>query len=100
MSKLTSFKTDSAFWPLADQPRPGTEPSKSWAQTLLMAPARAATVIAREFAARRAMSKLAALDDRLLRDIGIERDQIASVARRGRTLPSAGDVRADVSRWV
>ena len=100
MSKLTSFKTDSAFWPLADQPRPGADPSRSWVETLLMAPARVATAIAREFAARRAMSKLAALDDRLLRDIGIERDQITSVARRGRKLASSGDVRADVARWV
>jgi hypothetical protein len=43
--------------------------------------------IARELETRRAMRALATLDDRMLHDIGIERDQIGYVARHGRSLP-------------
>jgi hypothetical protein len=52
-----------------------------------------------ELARRRAMRALAGLDDRMLRDIGIERGQIRHVARHGRGAASASDTRTDLSRW-
>jgi uncharacterized protein YjiS (DUF1127 family) len=60
---------------------------------------RAMIAIGREIAARRAMRTLSSLDERMLRDIGIERDQIGYVARQGRRAMRAQDARADIVRW-
>jgi uncharacterized protein YjiS (DUF1127 family) len=44
------------------------------------------------------MHLLTSLDDRMLRDIGLERGQIGYAARRGR-IERMHDVRADIARW-
>ena len=52
-------------------------------------------------AARRAMQTLASLDDRMLRDIGIERGQIPHANRHGReALARSSKLRADITRWA
>jgi hypothetical protein len=46
------------------------------------------------------MQSLGSLDDRMLRDIGVERGQIESACRRGReALLRSSDLRADIVRW-
>ena len=46
------------------------------------------------------MHALAALDERMLADIGLERDQIGFAARQGREAARrTQDVRADMVRW-
>jgi len=88
MFKLLSFRSDGAFWPLAE--RPDAEPASA-VYSILALPLRLAAAIRREWAARRAMDALAELDDRLLQDIGISRDSIASAVRHGRAKQSARD---------
>jgi uncharacterized protein YjiS (DUF1127 family) len=101
MFKLISFRSYGAFWPFAErsdfdsQSRP-----HSLVGSVLTAPWRAAALLGKEIAARRAMHLLASLDDRTLRDIGIERGQIHYAARQGRHSSRwAQDVRADIARW-
>jgi uncharacterized protein YjiS (DUF1127 family) len=100
MFKLISFRSEWAFWPLAERAdfdivaRP-----RSLIRSVLAAPRRAATALVRELAARRAMRTLADLDERMLRDIGLERGQIGYAARRGR-MERIQDVRADIGRWA
>jgi uncharacterized protein YjiS (DUF1127 family) len=63
---------------------------------LIGAPARLAAALLSEIKARRAMQTLADLDERMLRDIGIERDQIAHACRHGRE----SLLRSDLTRWA
>jgi uncharacterized protein YjiS (DUF1127 family) len=97
MFKLISFRNEGAFWPFADRSHLDQRPS-SLIGGILAAPRRTMIAIGREFAARRAMRALSSLDERMLRDIGLERDQIGSAARQGR-LTRAHDARADIVRW-
>jgi uncharacterized protein YjiS (DUF1127 family) len=101
MFKLIAFRSDGAFWPLAQrsdlpgatQPRPATG-------GVLAAPWRLAKAILTELAARRAAQSLDSLDDRMLRDIGIDRGQIGYAARYGReALMRSRDAQAHVVRW-
>src|SRR2546423_9788538 len=98
MFKLISFKGDGAFWPFAERSDfDAVARPRSLIGGMLAAPRRAVTAIGKEFAARRAMQMLAGLDERMLRDIGLERGQIPYAARQGRQSPH--DVRADIVRW-
>jgi uncharacterized protein YjiS (DUF1127 family) len=99
MFKLISFRSDGAFWPFAERSDiDGVAPPRSVLGGMLAAPWRAAAALAKELAARRAMHLLTSLDDRMLRDIGLERGQIGYAARRGR-IERMHDVRADIARW-
>jgi uncharacterized protein YjiS (DUF1127 family) len=67
---------------------------------MLAMPGRMLAAVLAELAARRAMQALASLDERMLRDIGIERDQIAHATRRGReAIMRSSDPGADIARW-
>ena len=101
MFKLITFRSDGAFWPLADRPDAADATrSRSLLMAVLTAPRRLAAKILAELAARRAMQSLASLDERMLRDIGIERGQIWHATRHGRdTLLRCSDLRADFTRW-
>ena len=101
MFKLISFRSDGAFWPLTERSdfKTAARP-RSLIVTMLAAPGRAVAAIGRELAARRAMHALASLDERMLRDIGLERGQIGYAAREGRVATRrVHDVRADIVRW-
>ena len=53
-----------------------------------------------EWKARRAIRALGSMDERMLRDIGINRDQIWYVARHGReAMRRSMDQRPDYTRW-
>ena len=96
MFRLATFRGDGAFWPLSEPGGPA-QPSQPrsilWA--LLTAPARLGAAILSEIKARRAMQALADLDERMLRDIGVERDHIAHACRHGRDALT----RTDLVRW-
>jgi uncharacterized protein YjiS (DUF1127 family) len=97
MFKLATFRNDAAFWPIPDPGAPshtGRPSSLLW--TVLTAPARLGAAILTEIRARQAMQTLADLDERMLRDIGVERDQIAHACRHGRDAL----LRPDLSRWA
>ena len=95
MFKLISFKSDGAFWPFAERSDFDTAARpRSVIGGLLAAPWRVVAALAKELATRRTMQTLASLDERMLRDIGLERDQISHAARQGRL-----DVRLDIARW-
>jgi uncharacterized protein YjiS (DUF1127 family) len=97
MFKLATFRSDAAFWPLPDSGEPsrtGRPSSLFW--TVLTAPARLGAALLAEIRARSAMQTLADLDERMLRDIGVERDQIAHACRYGRDAL----LRPDLSRWA
>ena len=102
MFKLITFRSDGAFWPLAERGEvPGATRSGSLFTAVLRAPRRLAAKILAELAARRAMQSLASLDERMLRDIGIERGQIWHATRHGReALLRSSDLRADFTRWA
>ena len=101
MVKLTNSRGTVALSPLAGQ-------SQVWARVCarvwvsVFAGARwLAAALANELAARRAMRSLASLDDRMLRDIGLERGQIDHAVRQGRQAARrADDARSDLIRWT
>lgn len=97
MFKLATFRSEGAFWPLPEPGRPshaGRPGSLLW--TLLTAPVRLGAAVLAEIRARQAMQTLADLDERMLRDIGVERNQIAHACRHGRDVLQ----RPDLARWV
>ena len=97
MFKLATFRSDAAFWPLPESGKPsGSGRPRSLLWTLLSAPGRLGLAILAEFKARHAMQTLADLDERMLRDIGVERDQIAHACRHGRDVL----LRPDLTRWA
>ena len=101
MFKLITFRSAEAFWPLADRAEAanGSRLQSLWA-AIVAAPRRLAAAILAELAARRAMQTLASLDARILRDIGIERDQIAHATRNGRgALLHANELPDHFARW-
>jgi uncharacterized protein YjiS (DUF1127 family) len=97
MFKLMSFRSDAAFWPMAE-PHEAKGGASSPLASLLRAPARLAAAIGQDLAARRAAHALASLDDRMLRDIGIVRDQIHQAARYGRAGVHAADARTELAQ--
>ena len=100
MFKLISFRSDGAFWPFTERSDfNGVARSRSVLGSMLAAPRRAASLLGKELAARHAMRALADLDERMLRDIGLERGQIPYAARLGR-VERIHDVRADIARWA
>ena len=101
MFKLITFRSDGAFWPVAQRSDfPGATRPGSATAGILAAPWRLAKAMLAELAARRAVQTLDSLDDRMLRDIGIDRGQIGYAARYGReTLMRSRDLQAHVVRW-
>lgn len=99
MFKLISFRSDGAFWPFADRSESGSASQpRSMIGSVLAAPWHIAAAFAKELAARRAMHLLSSLDERMLRDIGLERGQIGYAARHGR-IERMRDLRTDIARW-
>ena len=77
MLELITFRSDWAFWPLADPSEaPATSRARALLAAVLTAPWRLAKTIRAELVARHAMQTLASLDDRMLRDIGLDRSTI------------------------
>ena len=102
MSKITGFKGDGALWPNAEGPHlhPAEKRLNSLLGRLISAPRRIVAALAQELAVRRGMQSLASLDDRLLRDIGLERGQIDFAVRHGRqAIRRMDDARSDLIRW-
>lgn len=99
MFKLLSFKGDGAFWPMPERPD-APQAVTGVVGYLIAAPRRLTAAFAANMAARRTMRTLSSLDDRVLKDIGIARDQIWHVARHGRdAVMQSRDLRADFARW-
>jgi uncharacterized protein YjiS (DUF1127 family) len=97
MFKLATFRSDAAFWPQPHSEKPSrAEGLGSLLWALLASPGRLIAAILAEIEARRAIQALADLDERMLRDIGIERDQIPHACRHGRDAL----LRPDVTRWA
>ncbi len=97
MFRISSFRSDRAYWPLPERSDfdTGTHGFAAWFAKLLALPRH----LKASLAARRAMQALADLDDRTLRDIGIERAQIWHAARYGRGALQDEQVRLDAARW-
>src|SRR5262245_34844142 len=94
MFRILTFKSDRAFWPLAEPPA-GEAAGRSGGWF-----GRAFAAGVAEWKARRAVKALGSMDDRMLRDIGIHRDHIWYVARHGReTMRRSMDQRPDYTRW-
>ena len=101
MFKFMSFRGDAAFWPLAERSHGGAGRVYALFGRLAAAGRRLAAELAKELAARRAMRSLASLDDRMLRDIGLERGQIDHAVRKGRQGAKRGtDAGSDLIRWL
>jgi uncharacterized protein YjiS (DUF1127 family) len=102
MLELITFRSDWAFWPLADRSEaPATSRTHALLAAVLTAPWQLAKKIRAELAARHAMQTLASLDDRMLRDIGLERGQIWHASRHGReAMAMSSDLRAHLTRWA
>jgi len=102
MFKLISLRGDAALSPLAGRSQVHAALRPHSLLRRLMAGARwLAAQLAKELAARRAMHALASLDDRMLRDIGLERGQIDHAVREGRQAAKrVDDARSDLIRWA
>jgi uncharacterized protein YjiS (DUF1127 family) len=94
MFRILTFRSDrGALWPSPGHSSEAAERPRGWFGRTI------ARLIA-EHKARRAMQTLAGLDERMLHDIGINRDQIWYVTRHGRELTRRSmDQRPDYSRW-
>lgn len=93
MFRMLTFKSDGAFWPQTQRSAEAAGASKGVIGRLV-------TTVSAELAARRATRALASMDERMLRDIGIDRDQIWYAARHGReAMRRSLDRRTDFSRW-
>jgi len=100
MFKFISFRGDTAFAPLAGRSHKGAGRPHALFASLAAAAGRLAGELGKELAARRAMRSLASLDDRMLRDIGLERGQIEHAVRQGRQgAKRTSDARSDLIRW-
>ena len=95
MFKILTFRSEAAFWPLAE--RTGAEAGTGASGTLLGKAMAMARRFRADHAARRAMHELESLDDRTLRDIGVSRDQIWHAVRHGRGATSRDAF--DIARW-
>ena len=94
MFRILTFKSDRAFWPSAEPPA-GEAVGRSGSRL-----GRMIASVVTEWKVRRAMRVLGSMDERMLRDIGINRDQIWYVARHGReAVRRSMDQRPDYTRW-
>jgi uncharacterized protein YjiS (DUF1127 family) len=93
MFRILTFKSDRAFWPLAG---PSASDAASQSRGLV---GRTIAKIVGELRAWRATQSLSSLDERMLRDIGINRDQIWYVTRHGRETRQPVDQWTDGTRW-
>jgi len=94
MFRILTFRSEGAFWPGAERS------AKAAAGQRRGLFGRTIAVLSAEIEARRAARSLASMDERMLRDIGIDRDQIWYAARHGReALRRSIDRRTDVTRW-
>ena len=92
MFRILTFKSDRAFWPSAELPASGTTDRP---RGLLV---RKIAALVAELRAWRATQSLSSLDERMLRDIGINRDQIWYVTRHGREVRQSTAQRTDYTR--
>jgi uncharacterized protein YjiS (DUF1127 family) len=93
MFRILTFKSDRAFWPSAE---PSASDAAGQSRGLL---GRTIAKIMGELRAWRATQSLSSLDERMLRDIGINRDQIWYVTRHGRGMRQPTDQWTDGTRW-
>jgi uncharacterized protein YjiS (DUF1127 family) len=102
MFKLINARGDAALSPFAGRSHArGAQRPHSLSGSLMAAARWLAAGLAKELAARRAMRSLASLDDRMLRDIGLERGQIDHAVRQGRQAAKRmDDARSDLIRWA
>src|SRR5262245_41335716 len=105
MFKLINSRGDAALSPLAGRSHgrdvPGALRPHSLTGSLMAGARRLVAELAKELASRRALHALASLDDRMLRDIGLERGQIDHAVRQGRQAAKrVDDARSDLSRWA
>ncbi|MFM9851154.1 MAG: DUF1127 domain-containing protein [Hyphomicrobiaceae bacterium] len=84
MSKTLHFESDAnmAFDAASRLPMPHA--SMSFAMELLTGPVRLFRLAQEGWQHRRAMKELYQLDDRMLRDIGVDRSEVPRIARFGR----------------
>jgi uncharacterized protein YjiS (DUF1127 family) len=82
MLKTFSPQSPDDFWPFARQPEAGT--SATLIERLAAGLRALAWLLIERYRLMQARNDLAALDDRMLKDIGIERSQIGRVVRYGR----------------
>jgi uncharacterized protein YjiS (DUF1127 family) len=94
MFRILTFKSDRALWPSVEPPAgEAVGGSGSWL-------GRAVASVVAEWKTRRAIRALGSMDERMLRDIGINRDQIWYLARHGRdAMRRSMDQRPDYTRW-
>lgn len=86
MSKTLHFESDAniAFDAASRLPVPAA--NMSFAMELLTGPARLFRLAQAEWQHRRSMKELYELDDRMLKDIGVDRSEVPRVARFGREI--------------
>lgn len=86
MSKALHFESDAniAFDAASRLPVPAA--NMSFAMELLAGPARLFRLAQKEWQHRRSMKELYQLDDRMLKDIGVDRSEVPRVARFGREI--------------
>jgi uncharacterized protein YjiS (DUF1127 family) len=93
MFRILTFRSErGALWPSPEHSSEAAGRPRGWF-------GRAIARLFAEYRARRAMQTLAVLDERMLHDIGIHRDQIWYVTRHGREVRRSMDPRPDYSRW-